>query len=188
METLIVGLDIGLPANDVCALNGSGEVVASHRRFANTRSGSAALASWLVEQMEQGSFERLQIGGEGAGLQWFHPFWFLQQSPELAERDVRLYLVNARAAAKFKAAWNEQEKTDVKDAHAIAEWLRFGRLPHPLHLDERFLALQRLTRHRYHLMHSLAREKVYTRQVALYLKIAPTSRDSPSATRLPRVG
>jgi transposase len=179
MNTLIVGIDVGLLANDVCALRGSGEVIEPHRRFANTRSGSAALAVWLAEQMEGGSFDHLQIGGEGTGLQWFHPFWSLQQSPDLAERDVNLYLVNARAVAKFKTALNEQEKTDVKDARAIAEWLRFGRLPQALHLDEHFLALQRLTRHRYHLMHSLAREKVYTRQVALYLKMSTYQAGQP---------
>jgi transposase len=179
MKTLIVGVDVGLAANDICALSDSGAVLEPHRRFANTRPGSAALATWLAEQMEDGPFEQLQIGGEGTGLQWFHPFWFLQQVPELAELDITLYLVNARAVAKFKAALNEQEKTDVKDARAIAEWLRFGRLPHALHLDERFLALQRLTRHRYHLMHSLAREKVYTRQVALYLKMSTYQAGKP---------
>lgn len=172
MKSLIVGLDIGLSANDLCALSDSGEVIEAHRRFANSRSGSTALAGWLADHLQAGSFDQLVIGGEGTGLQWFHPFWSLQQSPDLAAHEVHLYLVNARAVARFKTALNEQEKTDVKDAQAIAEWLRFGRLPHALHLDEHFLALQRLTRHRYHLMHSLAREKVYTRQVALYLKMS----------------
>jgi hypothetical protein len=45
MNTLIVGLDVGLPANDVCALSADGEVIEPHRRSANTRSGSAALAA-----------------------------------------------------------------------------------------------------------------------------------------------
>lgn len=179
MKTLIVGVDVGLPANDVCALNDSGEVIEPHRRFTNTRSGSAALATWLAEQMKNGPFEQLQIGGEGTGLQSFHPCWSLQQAAELADLDVTLYLVNARAVARFKAALNEQEKPDVKDAQAIAEWLRFGRLPHALHLDARFLALQRLTRHRYDLMHSLAREKVYTRQVALYLTMSTYQAGKP---------
>jgi transposase len=49
--------------------------------------------------------------------------------------------------------------------------MRFGPLPHSLHLDPRYLALQQLTRYRFFLVHSLAREKVYAAQVALVLKM-----------------
>jgi transposase len=172
MSTLIAGIDIGGSNNDVCAVSDTGEVIAAHRRFAHTRPGSEGLATWLAEQMVEGDFERLQIAGESTGLHWFHLFWQLQHAPELDDLDVELYLVNARAVAKFKPSLGEQEKTDVKDAYAIAEWLRFRKQPHhQLSLDEHFLPLQRLTRHRFHLMHNLVREKVYARQVALYLKM-----------------
>jgi len=173
MSTLIAGIDIGGSNNDVCAVSDTGEVVAAHQRFAHTRPGSEELAIWLAEQVVHGEFDRLQIAGESTGLHWFHLFWHLQHTPEFDDLDVELYLVNAHAVAKFKPSLCEQEKTDVKDAYAIAEWLRFRKRPHhPLTLDERFLPLQRLTRHRFHLMHNLAREKVYARQVALYLKMS----------------
>jgi transposase len=180
MSTLIAGIDIGGSNNDVCAVSDTGEVIAAHQRFAHTRPGSEGLATWLAEQMVEGDFERLQIAGESTGLHWFHLFWQLQHAPELDDLDVELYLVNARAVAKFKPSLCEQEKTDVKDAHAIAEWLRFRKQPHhQLSLDERFLPLQRLTRHRFHLMHNLVREKVYTRQVALYLKMSTYQPQQP---------
>lgn len=172
MSTLIAGIDIGGKDNHVCALSDQREVVAPSQGFTHTRSGSEALARWLVERVTEGEFDRLQIVGESTGLHWFHLFWHLQHTTEFAELDVELYLANAHAVAKFKPGLCEQEKTDVKDAYAIAEWLRFlRRLPHQLTLDERFLPLQRLTRHRFHLMHNLAREKVYARQVAFYLKM-----------------
>jgi hypothetical protein len=61
-------------------------------------------------------------------------------APGFDEWDVELYLVNAHAVAKFKPSLCEQEKTDVKDAYAIAEWLRFRKQPHhQLSPDERFL-------------------------------------------------
>jgi len=52
----------------------------------------------------------------------------------------------------------------------IAERLRFARPAHEVRLDERYLPVQRLTRYRYHLAYDLARQKLYTRTVALYLK------------------
>ncbi|HVO71272.1 MAG TPA: IS110 family transposase [Aggregatilineaceae bacterium] len=180
MSTLIAGIDIGGSNNDVCAVSDTGEVIAAHQRFAHTRPGSEELAGWLVEQVTQGEFDRLQIAGESTGLHWFHLFWHLQHTAEFDDLDVELYLVNAHAVAKFKPSLGEQEKTDVKDAYAIAEWLRFRQRPHhQLYLDARFLPLQRLTRHRFHLMHNLAREKVYARQVALYLKMSTYQPQQP---------
>jgi transposase len=128
MSTLIAGIDIGGTNNDVCAVSDTGDVVVAHQRFAHTRPGSEELAGWLAEQTVQGAFDRLQIGGESTGLHWFHLFWHLQHAAEFDVLDVELYLVNARAVAKFKPSLCEQEKTDVKDAHAIAEWLRFRKL------------------------------------------------------------
>lgn len=180
MSTLIAGIDIGGAHNDVCLLSDAGEIVAAHRRFAHTLPGSQALVTWLAEHMAQDTFDRLQIAGESTGLHWFHLFWHLQHTAEFDDLDVELYLVNAHAVAKFKPSLGEQEKTDVKDAYAIAEWLRFRKQPHhQLTLDEHFLPLQRLTRHRFHLMQALAREKVYARQVALYLKMSTYQPQQP---------
>ncbi len=148
--------------------------------FAHTRPGSEGLVGWLAEHMAQDVFDRLQIAGESTGLHWFHLFWHLQHTAEFDDLDVELYLVNARAVAKFKPSLCEQEKTDVKDAYAIAEWLRFRQRPHhPLSLDEHCLPLQRLTRHRFHLIHNLARGKVYARQVVLYLKMSTYQPQKP---------
>lgn len=120
MPTLIAGIDIGLTNNDVCTVSDTGEVIVAHQRFAHTHPGCEALAAELVEQLAQGDFDQLQIAGESTGLQWFHLFWYLQHAPEFDDLDVELYLVNARAVAKSKPSRCEQEKTDVKDAYAIA--------------------------------------------------------------------
>jgi transposase len=60
----------------------------------------------------------------------------------------------------------------------IADRLRFGRLPAECYLDERYQPLQRLTRHRKHLVDVLVREK----QVALgyvYLKCSAYAASKP---------
>ena len=102
---------------------------------------------------------------------WFHTFWQLQELDEIGGLLPEIYLMNAHGVAHFKKALRQRDKTDAQDAHAIAENMRFGPLPHPLKLDVRYFALQRLTRYRFYLVHSLAREKVYAAQVALVLKM-----------------
>lgn len=171
MNTLIVGIDVSRKDNHVCALSGSGEQVASPRCFRNDREGFTAMRTWLGTLMGAGGFDALLIGGEATGLLWFHTFWQWQETGDIAGVRPQLYLLNAQEVRHFKKVLRDRDKTDPKDAYAIAEWLRFGHLPHTLHLDARYLPLQRLTRYRYHLVQDLAREKIHTRHVAFALKM-----------------
>jgi hypothetical protein len=79
---------------------------------------------------------------------------------------------------KFRASYPDLGKSDWVDAGVvIADRLRFGRLPAECYLDERY-PLQRLTRHRKHLIDVLVRGK----QVALgyvYLKCSADANDRP---------
>lgn len=169
---LHVGIDISGRYNDVCALNPIGEVVVPHRRFSYDMSGFEALTAWLLEQAREGEFDAVQVGAEATGLLWFHILWHLQQNEALAAIDFATFLYNARDVKKGKEAFGEQDKTDRKDAHAIAELLRVRHhSTHTLDLDARYLALQRLTRYRYHLAHVLAGEKTYARLVPFHLKM-----------------
>jgi transposase len=171
MSTLIVGIDVSQAHNDVCAINETGAVIEGHQRFENDRLGFSDLEHWLVDVLDAGEYDTLQIGGEATGLLWFHPFWQFHEVETIGDLVPEVYLLNAHGVAHFKKALSERDKTDAKDARAIAERMRFGPLPHPLYLDPRYLALQRLTRYRFYLVHSLAREKVYAAQVALLLKM-----------------
>lgn len=169
---LHVGIDISGRYNDVCAVNPYGEVVVPHRRFGYDMSGFEALVAWLLEVARAGAFDAVQVGAEATGLLWYHIMWQLQQDADLDAIDLATFLYNARDVKKGKQAFGEQDKTDRKDAHAIAELLRVRHhVTHPLDLDARYLALQRLTRYRYHLAHVLAGEKTYARLVPLHLKM-----------------
>lgn len=73
--------------------------------------------------------------------------------------------------AKFRESYPDIGKGDWTDAMVIADRLRFGRLPAECYLDERYQPLQRLTRHRKHLVSVPVGEK----QLALgyvYLKLS----------------
>ncbi len=188
MTTLIIGIDVSQARNDVGALTDTGEVVDRHRQFANDRIGFEEFIAWAAEVLDAGDFDRVQIGGEATGLHWLHTFWQLQEVDDIGGLTPELYLMNAHGVAHFKKALRQRDKTDAQDAHAIAENMRFGPLPHPLKLDTRYLALQRLTRYRFSLVHSLAREKVYAAQVALVLKINTYQAGQPFSDPLAKSG
>ncbi len=176
---LKVGLDISLKSNDVCIETESGEILVTHRRFDNDWLGFQRLLELLLTTLRQGEFDGVDIAGEATGLLWFHSFYHLAQSDGLALFDPHLYLFNARVTKHFRKVLAERDTCDPKDAYVVAECLRFGRLPHEVTFDERYLPLQRLTRYRYHVAHTLAREKVYFITVALYLKASVYTRLKP---------
>jgi hypothetical protein len=53
------------------------------------------------------------------------------------------------------------DKTDPLDAYVIADFARCGKISSSPWRGSQFLALKRLTRHRFHLVQSMSREKVY---------------------------
>lgn len=176
-KRLLAGMDIHLKHNHVCLMTQDGQMVLPHQRFDNNWPGFQEFVSVLDRVLTEGQFEGLDLAGEATGLLWFHPFYHLAHAEELLPFDLHLYLFNPRTIKHFKKVLAERDKIDPKDALAVAERLRFGgRLPHALTFDERYLPLQRLTRYRYHLAHTLAAEKVYARMVPIYLKASDYTR------------
>lgn len=86
---------------------------------------------------------------------------FLNEDDDLRKHQAKVYTINAKLIRKFKDAYTDLDKTDHIDAWIIADRLRFGRLPLTMVMQEQYIALQRLTRMRYHLTHNLVQEKQY---------------------------
>ena len=63
--------------------------------------------------------------------------------------------------ANFRKSFIAMDKTDPLDAFIIADFARVGRINSKPWRGSQFLALQRLTRHRLHLVNCLTREKTY---------------------------
>ena len=94
---------------------------------------------------------------------------------------VELYPINPRLIANFKKSYVDLDKSDPIDTFVIADRLRWGRdLPAPFEYDHTYLALRFLTRHSYHVVHNLAREKAYCTSI-LYLKASEYSRKDKMA-------
>jgi len=95
----------------------------------------------------------------GTSVYDFHLVDFLASSPALAECNAQVFRLNARQLARFKKAFPDAEKIDPNDATVVAERLRFGRLGMPYKCADARLALQRITRYRFHVAKTLTAEK-----------------------------
>ncbi len=137
----------------------------------NNLPGGEELIEEVLRLMDYHQLDRLLVGLEATNLYWWHLACLLNSSPKLTQFQPRIYAFNPRLIKGFKKALSDSPKSDVNDAYAIAERLRFGHLPAPFIPNELYQPLQRLTRFRFHLMHQITREKNYFLSV-LFLKFS----------------
>lgn len=159
MSKLHVGLDLSqLSVTTRFVLDDGAEPIRGFS-FEHNPAGTDKLVSKIITTAEELHIDQVMIGMETTGLLWWHLSEALRNCERLAHLHPQVYTINAKLVAHFKKAYVEMDKTDPGDAFVIAERLRFGRLPRLAEPDERYLAIQKLTRHRFHLIRSLAAEK-----------------------------
>jgi transposase len=159
MSTLYVGIDLAQNSFAACFMLADGTEACKRCKLDNTPHGASELVNTVLVVAQRHHVKCVLFGMEATGLLGWHLAEFLRASTSLGHLEREVHCLNARQISNFKKSMAETSKTDPADAFAIAERLRFGRLPHPSIPDETYLALQRLTRHRFHLVNSLAREK-----------------------------
>lgn len=143
----------------------------SLKKFAvqNNPAGASFLRDQIISLADKHSCKEIHIGMESTSVYSFHPAMFLNEDENLRKYRTKVFVINATLIKQFKKAYPYLDKTDDIDAWVIADRLRFGRLPYTVVMQEQFLALQRLTRMRYRLVHNMTREKQYFLQ-NLFLK------------------
>jgi len=176
---LFTGIDVSSIDLKVCVMNQDGDVLKSFT-VDNNLPGAEFLRDQIVDLADKHSQE-IQIGMESTSVYSWHPAMFLNEDKELRKRQAKVYTINAKLIKKFKEAYVDLDKTDDIDAWIIADRLRFGRLPLSMIMQEQYVALQRLTRSRYHLVKSLTREKQHFLQHLFFKCNAFTSEVESSA-------
>jgi transposase len=178
MSRLFVGLDISQKSVAACFLLEDGTEPIKRFGFEHNPAGVANLVSRINTTADKLGLDHVLVGMETTGMLWWHLSEALRNCEELGHLFPAIYAINAKLVANFKKAYVEAEKTDPGDAFVIADRLRFGRLPRLAEPDERYLAIQKLTRHRFHLVNSLAREK--NRFLShLFLKFSAFCQEAP---------
>ena len=158
METILVGIDVSRDRVQVAVTDTAGQARYGHGRFPNTAPGAASLVAALTTWIPAGR-TGVRLGLEATGVYAGHLALFLSQAPALTPYAATVSRLQPRTVHRYIAAFaSRRSKTDPEDAWHIAAVLgQPAWLPHPFQITERTVALQRLTRHRRHLVQTLAR-------------------------------
>ena len=184
-KTLSVGGDVHRDTIRLYPLDKStGQPVETPFTVPNNRFGADQATYALSQILSQHGYTHLELALEATSLFWLPFYRAMEQSTALAPFHPKLVLFNPKLVANFKKGLDlRQDKDDDRDAKAVAERLRFGHLPKTFVPNPSWQALRRLTRYRYHLARTLAREK--TRFLAyLFLKLSAWQQVKPFSNPL----
>jgi hypothetical protein len=161
VEKLFVGLDVSKKDYKVCILNSEGERVSKTFTLKNNVDDSEKLAERICSSADERGAGKVFIGYESTSVYGWHLQYFLADSDNLKPYAPMIVCFNPTLIENHKKSIGDLPKTDRMDAFVIADRLRMGRLPESNSVDFRYLALQRLTRHRFHIVENIVREKNY---------------------------
>lgn len=161
MNKLNVGMDVSQDDVKVYILDQDGNEATKRFAVDNSPVGAETIATKILECCHMIPISKVYIGLESTSVYGWHLQFYLADHKGLKPYDPMIVSFNAKIVEAFKKSLGNLEKNDWIDAFTIAERLRFGRLPKTCPVDFRYLALQRLTRHRFHIVENIVREKNY---------------------------
>jgi transposase len=177
MNILFVGLDVSSRHIDVCCMLQDGTVMAAFL-VTNDLPGVAALGQKVAAILASRQLEHVLFGLEATSVYGWHVAHALPDVEVLRPYRPATHTFNPRIIRAFKKTLTYKPKNDRQDAWFIAEKLRQGRLAHSVQVDDRYEALRRLTRHRFHLVQSITAEKNRFLN-NLFLKCSVAAQDKP---------
>ncbi len=157
-NSLLVGIDVSLNDNKVRILHPDGTSL-SKFTVNNSVPGAKTLSQKVSALAESNGFEYITIGLESTSVYGDPLVYFLKQDTSVNRFITKIHVLNPTQVNKFKQMYPDLPKTDDIDAWVIAEHLRFGRINKEVYMDDKYKALQKLTRARFHTVQNLAREK-----------------------------
>ena len=158
---LFIGVDVGLKGNQFCVMNFDQHVY-FNLKFSNNPEGNDMVINKIKDIEDKFFFEKIIVVMESTGMYSFHPACYLSSNEYLNNFHTEVYQINACDFDKYKKSFHDLEKEDGIDAYILADYARVGRTKslYPFR-GSQYIALQRLTRQRYHICKELIREKTY---------------------------
>ena len=153
---LFVGLDVSKTKLDVCFLSRDDDhnTVLYQTTVGNSDAGASHIKQSILQFHEELSFDKIVLGMEATGLYSTLPSLYFSQDPDLQLINVQTVVENPRTIHRFSKVWTD-EKNDTLDAQLIAEFLSTGKYNAALPRNDQYVALLRLTRARYQLVHQM---------------------------------
>jgi len=177
-DTIFIGIDVSQATNTVHVMNSYGNKL-WHQTFCNSLDGSHELVDRLLETQKKENAIFLSFGLEATGCYGDLIAMFLRETDFVPRSCKSVRILNPRQVYRFKRSYAELPKTDDIDAFVIADSLRFGRIGlKGTVVEEKYLALQKLTRSRFQVAKDLSSEKNRYLQT-LFLKFSTMAQDSP---------
>lgn len=160
MSTLFVGIDVSSKTNVLCALDFSGNKLLNLKAL-NNQPGADSILESILSCLNSNSLNYVVIALESTSFYSTHIANFLSSNEMLLAYKPLVYCLNPKSVANYRKSFVDIDKTDPLDAYIIADFARVGRITCEPWRGAQFLALQRLSRHRLHLIECIAREKAY---------------------------
>ncbi|HZJ99730.1 MAG TPA: IS110 family transposase [Tissierellaceae bacterium] len=160
LKTLFVGIDVSSKTNVLCALDFSGNKLLN-LEASNNQPGAESILDSILSCLRSNSLEYAVIALESTSFYSTHIANFLSSNELLLAYKPLVYCLNPKTVANYRKSFVDMDKTDPLDAYIIADFARCGRITSQAWRGAQFLALQRLTRHRLHLIGCVTREKTY---------------------------
>ena len=160
LSTLFVGIDVSSKSNVICALDFSSNKLLEFT-VSNNQPGATELSLKIRTLMAGSKFKTVVFALESTSFYGIHIANFLSSDELMLAFNPYVYCLNPKMIANYRKSFIGLDKTDPKDAFIIADFARVGRITVAPWRGSQFLALQRLTRHRLHLVDCITREKTY---------------------------
>lgn len=160
LSTLFVGIDVSSKINVLCALDFSGSKFLNLEAL-NNQPGAETILNSIIGCLNSNGLKYVVIALESTSFYSTHIANFLASNEILLAYKPLVYCLNPKTIANYRKSFVDMDKTDHLDAYIIADFARCGRITSKPWRGAQFLALQRLARHRLHLIGSITREKTY---------------------------
>ena len=160
LKTLFVGIDVSSKINVLCALDFQGNKLLNLEAL-NNQPGAESILNSIIKCLDSNSLKYVVIALESTSFYSTHIANFLSSNELLLAYQPLVYCLNPKTIANYRKSFVDMDKTDPLDAYIITDFARCGRISSKPWRGAQFLALQRLTRHRLHLIENITREKAY---------------------------
>ena len=158
--TLFIGIDVSSNSNYVYGMDFFGVKLLSFQA-SNNNPGAEVIVSRILQCLKDNSLSYLTVAMESTSFYSWHIANFLSSHEGLVWFKPKVYCLNPKIVANYKKTFVDIDKTDPKDALVIADFARVGKITSTPWRGSQYIALQRLTRCRLHIMENITREKSY---------------------------
>ena len=159
-STLFVGIDVSSKSNYAYAMDFFGRKLLSFA-FSNNQPGADLLIDNVFNCLINNNLKFVVFAMESTSFYSFHLCCAIASAPKLLGFVPLTYCLNPKVISAYRESFVCLDKTDPLDSMVISDFARTGKITSSPFSSSVFIALQRLTRQRLHLVESLNREKNY---------------------------